>query len=133
MAAPKVGRRLGIGGGEHAAPDRAGLRLLACVAAAAPALAVVPGPALGHHARRHVQAVALTLHARQATPEPVPGMHGHAQPLATHQRLQGRFLFLGSGYYDYDDPYDAGFKGRDKFKGTIIHPQFWPKDFDHTG
>lgn len=50
-----------------------------------------------------------------------------------HQRLQGRFLFLGSGYYDYDDPYDAGFKGRDKFKGTIIHPQFWPKDFDYTG
>jgi cation diffusion facilitator CzcD-associated flavoprotein CzcO len=49
------------------------------------------------------------------------------------RRLQGRFLLLGSGYYDYDNPYDAGFKGRDKFKGTIIHPQFWPKDFDHTG
>ncbi len=44
---------------------------------------------------------------------------------------QGRFLFLGSGYYDYDDPYDAGFKGRDKFKGQIIHPQFWPKDLDY--
>nr|WP_088311362.1 NAD(P)/FAD-dependent oxidoreductase [Novosphingobium sp. B 225] len=51
----------------------------------------------------------------------------------TRQRVLGRFLFLGSGYYDYDDPYDAGFKGRDKFKGTVIHPQFWPKDFDHTG
>lgn len=51
----------------------------------------------------------------------------------TRQRVLGRFLFLGSGYYDYDDPYDAGFPGRDKFKGTIIHPQFWPKDFDHTG
>ncbi len=51
----------------------------------------------------------------------------------SHQRLQGRFLFLGSGYYDYDDPYDAGFKGRSAFKGTIIHPQFWPKDFDYTG
>jgi monooxygenase len=51
----------------------------------------------------------------------------------TLQRLQGRFLFLGSGYYDYDNPYDAGFKGRDKFKGQIIHPQFWPKDFDYTG
>lgn len=46
---------------------------------------------------------------------------------------QGRFLFLGSGYYDYDDPYDAGFKGRDKFKGQIIHPQFWPKDLDYQG
>lgn len=51
----------------------------------------------------------------------------------SHQRLLGRFVFLGSGYYDYDDPYDAGFAGRDKFKGTIIHPQFWPKDFDYTG
>lgn len=51
----------------------------------------------------------------------------------THSRVQGKFLFLGSGYYDYDDPYDAGFKGRAKFKGTIIHPQFWPKDFDFTG
>jgi monooxygenase len=51
----------------------------------------------------------------------------------TRQRLQGRFLFLGSGYYDYDNPYDAGFKGRDKFKGQIIHPQFWPRDFDYAG
>jgi monooxygenase len=51
----------------------------------------------------------------------------------TRQRLQGRFLFLGSGYYDYDNPYDAGFKGREKFKGTIIHPQFWPEGFDYTG
>jgi cation diffusion facilitator CzcD-associated flavoprotein CzcO len=49
------------------------------------------------------------------------------------QRLQCRFLLLGSGYYDYDDPHDAGFKGRDKYKGRIIHPQFWPDDFDHTG
>ncbi|MDP3907909.1 NAD(P)/FAD-dependent oxidoreductase [Novosphingobium sp.] len=51
----------------------------------------------------------------------------------TLARVQGRFLFLGSGYYDYDDPYDAGFAGRDSFKGQIIHPQFWPKDFDYTG
>jgi monooxygenase len=51
----------------------------------------------------------------------------------TMQRLHGRFLFLGSGYYDYDNPYDAGFTGRDKFKGTIIHPQFWPRDFDYAG
>ena len=51
----------------------------------------------------------------------------------THQRLQGRFLFLGSGYYDYDDPYDAGFKGRDKFNGQIVHPQFWPQDLDYQG
>ncbi|MBN8502182.1 MAG: NAD(P)/FAD-dependent oxidoreductase, partial [Sphingomonadales bacterium] len=50
-----------------------------------------------------------------------------------HQRLRGRFLFLGAGYYDYDDPYDAGFAGRDTFKGQVIHPQFWPADLDYAG
>ena len=49
------------------------------------------------------------------------------------QRMHGRFLFLGSGYYDYDNPFDAGFKGRDKFKGQVLHPQFWPKDLDYAG
>ncbi len=49
------------------------------------------------------------------------------------QRMQGRFLFLGSGYYDYDDPFNAGFKGRETFKGQVLHPQFWPEDFDYTG
>ena len=51
----------------------------------------------------------------------------------TMQHLQARFLFLGSGYYDYDQPYDPGFAGRETFKGTVIHPQFWPTDLDYTG
>ncbi|MFC0588553.1 flavin-containing monooxygenase [Novosphingobium aquiterrae] len=51
----------------------------------------------------------------------------------SHRRLQGRFLFLGSGYYDYDDPYNAMFPGRDSFKGQVIHPQFWPADLDYQG
>ena len=41
-----------------------------------------------------------------------------------------RWLYLGSGYYDYDEPFDAGFAGREDFHGQIIHPQFWPKDLD---
>ena len=50
-----------------------------------------------------------------------------------HRRITGRFLYVGAGYYDYDDPYDAGFAGREEFKGEIIHPQFWPNEFDHAG
>ncbi len=42
------------------------------------------------------------------------------------------FLFLGSGYYDYDDPYDAGFDFSE-YEGEVIHPQFWPEDLDYTG
>ena len=51
----------------------------------------------------------------------------------TQQRVQGRFLFLGSGYYDYDQPHDAGFAGRELFKGPVIHPQFWPEELDYSG
>lgn len=48
-------------------------------------------------------------------------------------RILARFLFLGAGYYDYDDPYDANFPGRKDFKGQVIHPQFWPDDLDYQG
>lgn len=46
---------------------------------------------------------------------------------------RANFLYMGSGYYDYDDPYDAGFVGREKFKGQIVHPQFWPENLDYAG
>ena len=47
--------------------------------------------------------------------------------------LTARFLYLASGYYDYDDPYDAKLPGIDKFGGEVIHPQFWPQDLDYAG
>ncbi len=47
-------------------------------------------------------------------------------------RLTANFLYLGSGYYDYDEPHDAGFQ-LDGFEGEVIHPQFWPEDLDYAG
>ncbi|MEM7689837.1 MAG: NAD(P)/FAD-dependent oxidoreductase [Pseudomonadota bacterium] len=47
-------------------------------------------------------------------------------------RLTANFLYLGSGYYDYDEPYDPGFDFGE-FEGQVIHPQFWPEDLDYTG
>ncbi|KAG6100162.1 hypothetical protein E4U30_005254 [Claviceps sp. LM220 group G6] len=46
--------------------------------------------------------------------------------------LQSRFVFLGTGYYDYNEPLKAHIPGIDDFEGTVIHPQFWPKDLDYT-
>ena len=43
------------------------------------------------------------------------------------------FLHLCVGYYDYDKGYTPELPGRDAFRGTIIHPQHWPEDFDYTG
>ena len=49
------------------------------------------------------------------------------------QHFTGKFLYAGAGYYDYDNPFDARFAGREDFKGQIVHPQFWPEDLDYTG
>ncbi len=36
-------------------------------------------------------------------------------------------------YYDYSQPLKADIPGIDNFKGTVIHPQFWPEDLDYAG
>jgi cation diffusion facilitator CzcD-associated flavoprotein CzcO len=45
----------------------------------------------------------------------------------------GRFVFFGSGYYNYDVGYTPEFPGRESFTGTVVHPQFWPQDLEFTG
>ena len=47
--------------------------------------------------------------------------------------LACQFLYLASGYYDYDEPHDAGFAGQADFAGRIVHPQFWPGELDYAG
>lgn len=48
------------------------------------------------------------------------------------KRLTANWLYLGSGYYDYDQPYDPDFDFGD-FDGRVLHPQFWPDDLDYSG
>ncbi|MBT8142899.1 MAG: NAD(P)/FAD-dependent oxidoreductase [Gammaproteobacteria bacterium] len=43
-----------------------------------------------------------------------------------------KYVFVCTGYYDYDQGYTPEFKGRENFKGQIIHPQFWPEDLDYA-
>ena len=43
------------------------------------------------------------------------------------------FLFMCSGYYSYKKGHTPEFTGRERFKGTIVHPQEWPVDLDYTG
>ncbi|KAI1129262.1 FAD/NAD(P)-binding domain-containing protein [Nemania abortiva] len=44
-----------------------------------------------------------------------------------------RFILLGTGYYDYETPLQTVIPGLENFKGKVIHPQFWPEDYDYTG
>ncbi len=45
-------------------------------------------------------------------------------------RMNCRFLYACCGYYDYSTGHAPDFPGRADFSGPVIHPQFWPSDFD---
>jgi cation diffusion facilitator CzcD-associated flavoprotein CzcO len=49
------------------------------------------------------------------------------------KQYRGRFLFFGSGYYNYDKGYTPDFTGIEQFGGTVVHPQHWPEDLDYSG
>lgn len=48
------------------------------------------------------------------------------------ETIHTRWLYMSTGYYDYDQPYDAQIAGLKSFSGQVIHPQFWPDDLDYT-
>jgi cation diffusion facilitator CzcD-associated flavoprotein CzcO len=43
------------------------------------------------------------------------------------------FLFMCSGYYNYENGYEPEFPGADNFRGRIVHPQKWTDDIDYAG
>lgn len=48
-------------------------------------------------------------------------------------RLTCNFLYLCTGYYDYEAGYTPAWPGFDQYQGTVIHPQKWPQDLDYSG
>jgi cation diffusion facilitator CzcD-associated flavoprotein CzcO len=48
-------------------------------------------------------------------------------------RLTCNFLYLCTGYYDYENGYTPEWPGVGRFRGTLVHPQKWPEDLDYAG
>ena len=49
------------------------------------------------------------------------------------RRFRCAFLFLASGYYDYESGYRPQWPGEQVYRGRFVHPQHWPEDLDHKG
>lgn len=49
------------------------------------------------------------------------------------QRFTCGFLFMCSGYYDYEQGYLPDFPGSERFAGRIVHPQKWTEDIAYQG
>ena len=43
------------------------------------------------------------------------------------------FISMCSGYYSYRHGHTPEFAGRERFGGTIVHPQDWPEDLEYAG
>ncbi len=48
-------------------------------------------------------------------------------------RFTCQFLFMCSGYYNYENGYEPEFPGVKDFAGRIVHPQKWTDDVDYAG
>src|SRR5471032_1109108 len=47
-------------------------------------------------------------------------------------RYTCKFLYMCSGYYDYDEAHAPRWPDMEKFKGRIVHPQHWPADLTYA-
>ena len=48
-------------------------------------------------------------------------------------RLTCNFLYMCSGYYEYEAGYMPGWPGMERFGGRIVHPQQWPEGLNYEG
>jgi cation diffusion facilitator CzcD-associated flavoprotein CzcO len=51
----------------------------------------------------------------------------------TRVRFTCGFLIMCTGYYSYAEGHRPTWTGEERFRGQIIHPQFWPEDLDYSG
>jgi len=56
----------------------------------------------------------------------------HVDADGSERTISCSFLFLCSGYYNYEQGYSPTFAGSEDFTGPIIHPQHWPEDLDYA-
>lgn len=80
---------------------------------------------------RHIRFGHRILRADWSSAQACWTLSGEADGRAT--RVTCRFLFMGSGYYDYARGHAPRFDGQESFAGQIVHPQHWPADLTVKG
>ena len=46
---------------------------------------------------------------------------------------RANFLWMCQGYYRHSEGYTPEWKGMDRYRGRVVHPQTWPADLDYAG
>ena len=103
--------------------------------------AIADGPAILEYLRdtateagidRHIRYGHRVLRAEWSTPDARWTVHAVDRDGAEVTLTCG-YLFMCAGYYSYRGGYTPDFPGRERFAGTVVHPQSWPEDLDVRG
>ena len=57
----------------------------------------------------------------------------HNSETGETESIRCRWLHNACGLFNYDRGFTPDFPGRQRFTGTLVHPQFWPQDLDLRG
>lgn len=106
------------------------------------AKAIADGPSILNYVRetarengidRHIRFQHMVKNASWSSEDATWTVEAERGPEKEKVRYTCNFLFMCSGYYDYEKGYTPDFPGRDRFKGDILHPQKWPEGYDYSG
>src|SRR5512132_384529 len=72
-------------------------------------------------------------HASWSTADARWTIEAETGPEKSVAKFTCNFLYLCTGYYDYEAGYTPDWTGIKRFRGQIVHPQKWPTDLDYEG
>jgi monooxygenase len=96
-------------------------------------LAYIDETAREHDLHRHVRLQHRVVRSSWSSQEARWLVDVEVGPERTLRQFSARFLYLCSGYYNYEQGHAPDFPGSADFKGRLVHPQHWPQDLDHSG
>ena len=106
------------------------------------AKAIADGPAILNYIRetaaeygvdRHIRYGHRVRRASWSSDAAAWTVEAEAGPEKSLVKLTCTFLYLCTGYYDYEGGYTPEWPGVERFGGRVVHPQKWPEDLDYSG
>ena len=106
------------------------------------AKAIADGPAILRYVKdtareagidRHIRFNHRVVRVSWSTPDARWTVEAQRADTGEPVRMTCSFLFGAAGYYRYDEGYTPAFRGTERFRGRVVHPQHWPEDLDYAG